>query len=451
MQRRRVLILGAAGRDFHNFNVVFRDDAGVEVVGFTATQIPKIDGRRYPAALAGAHYPEGIMIYPEDDLEVLVRDLGVDEAVFSYSDVSYGHVGNVASRVLTAGADLRLLGTKQTMLPSPVPVVAVTAVRTGCGKSQTTRFLVRALREQGRRVVVIRHPMPYGDLARQAVQRFAALEDLDRHDCTFEEREEYEAHLIQGTIVYAGIDYEAILKQAALEADVLVWDGGNNDWPFYRPDVWVTVADPHRVGHETSYYPGEVNLRGADVVVINKVGTASPEAVEAITQTAARINPGAVIVRTRSAVTIDGGADGVRGKRVLCIEDGPTLTHGGMSFGAGQVAAERYGAAEVVDPRPHAVGSILETLKKYPHIGPALPAMGYYPDQIADLEQTISATDCDVVLVGTPFDLAQRLRSDKPMLRVRYVTEESKSEPGAPTLADAVLDQLTKLAAKAIA
>ena len=451
MQRRRVLILGAAGRDFHNFNVVFRDDAGVEVVGFTATQIPKIDGRQYPAALAGAHYPDGIPIYPEEELEVLVRDLGVDEAVFSYSDVSYGHVGNVASRVLTAGADLRLLGTKQTMLPSPVPVVAVTAVRTGCGKSQTTRFLVRALREQGRRVVVIRHPMPYGDLARQAVQRFAALEDLDRHDCTFEEREEYEAHLIQGTIVYAGIDYEAILKQAALEADVLVWDGGNNDWPFYRPDVWVTVADPHRVGHETSYYPGEVNLRGADVVVINKVGTALPEAVEAITQTAARINPGAVIVRTRSAVTIDGGADGVRGKRVLCIEDGPTLTHGGMSFGAGQVAAERYGAAEVVDPRPHAVGSILETLKKYPHIGRALPAMGYYPDQIADLEQTISATDCDVVLVGTPFDLAQRLRSDKPMLRVRYVTEESQSEPGAPTLADAVLDQLTKLAAKAIA
>ena len=375
-QRRRVLILGAAGRDFHNFNVVFRDDAGVEVVGFTATQIPKIDGRRYPAALAGAHYPDGIPIYPEEELEVLVRDLGVDEAVFSYSDVSYGHVGNVASRVLTAGADLRLLGTKQTMLQSPVPVVAVTAVRTGCGKSQTTRFLVRALRAQGRRVVVVRHPMPYGDLARQAVQRFAALEDLDRHDCTFEEREEYEAHLVQGTIVYAGIDYAAILQQAALEADVLVWDGGNNDWPFYRPDVWVTVADPHRVGHETSYFPGEVNLRGADVVVINKVGTASAEAVEAITQTAARINPGAVIVRTRSAVTIDGGADGVGGKRVLCIEDGPTLTHGGMSFGAGQVAAERYGAAEVVDPRPHAVGSILETLKKYPHIGRALPAMG---------------------------------------------------------------------------
>ncbi len=451
MPRRRVLILGAAGRDFHNFNVVFRDDPGVEVVGFTATQIPKIDERRYPAALAGPHYPKGISIYPEEELEALVCDLGVDEAVFSYSDVSYGHVGHVASRVLTAGADLRLLGTKETMLQSPVPVVAVTAVRTGCGKSQTTRFLVRALREQGRRVVVVRHPMPYGDLARQAVQRFAALEDLDRHDCTFEEREEYETHLIQGTIVYAGIDYAAILKQAALEADVLVWDGGNNDWPFYCPDVWVTVADPHRVGHETSYFPGEVNLRGADVLVINKVGTASAEAVEAITCTAARINPGAVIVRTISAVTIDGGADGVRGKRVLCIEDGPTLTHGGMSFGAGQVAADRYGAAEVVDPRPHAVGSILETLKKYPHIGRALPAMGYYPDQIADLEQTIHATDCDVVLVGTPFDLAQRLRSDKPMLRVRYVTEESQSEPGAPTLADAVLDRLTKLAAKAIA
>ena len=449
MQRRRVLILGAAGRDFHNFNAVFREDPGYEVVGFTATQIPRIDGRRYPPALAGPHYPDGIPIHSEDNLEALVRDLGVDEAVFAYSDVSYEHVGHIASRALVAGADLRLLGTRDTMLDSPAPVIAVTAIRTGCGKSQTTRYLVRALREAGRRVVVVRHPMPYGDLARQAVQRFATYEDFDRHECTFEEREEYEVHVDQGTIVYAGIDYAAIIEQAAAEADVVLWDGGNNDWPFYRPDVWVTVTDPHRAGHELRYFPSEVNLRGADILVINKVGTASAEAVEAVAQTAARINPDAVVVRTRSSVSIEGGD--IKGKRVLCIEDGPTLTHGGMSFGAGQVAAEQYGAAEVVDPRPHAVGSIRETLERYPHVGKALPAMGYYPDQIADLEQSIRNTDCDVVLVGTPFDLARKLDVEKPMLRVRYRSEDSPSEPGMPTLADTVLAQLTERADKAIA
>ena len=345
MQRRRVLILGAAGRDFHNFNAVFREDPSYEVVGFTATQIPRIDGRRYPPALAGPHYPDGILIHSEDNLEALVRDLGVDEAVFAYSDVSYEHVGHIASRALVAGADLRLLGTRDTMLDSPVPVIAVTAIRTGCGKSQTTRYLVRALREAGRRVVVVRHPMPYGDLARQAVQRFATYEDFDRHECTFEEREEYEVHVDQGTIVYAGIDYAAIIEQAAAEADVVLWDGGNNDWPFYRPDVWVTVTDPHRAGHELRYFPSEVNLRGADILVINKVGTASAEAVEAVAQTAARINPDAVVVRTKSSVSIEGGD--IKGKRVLCIEDGPTLTHGGMSFGAGQVAAEHREPARV--------------------------------------------------------------------------------------------------------
>lgn len=451
MKKRRVLILGAAGRDFHNFNAVFREDPTHEVVGFTATQIPKIDGRRYPQVLAGPHYPNGIPIYPERDLEHLIGELGVDEAVFSYSDVSYDHVGHIASRALVAGADLRLLSVRATMLESPVPVIAVTAIRTGCGKSQTTRYLVRALRAAGRRVVVVRHPMPYGDLAKQAVQRFETYEDFDRHQCTFEEREEYEVHVDQGIVVYAGIDYAAILQQAAAEADVVFWDGGNNDWPFYRPDVWVTVTDPHRVGHELSYFPGEVNLRGADVVVINKVGTAPPEAVEAVAATAAQINPGAIVLRTRSVVSIEGDGAAVKGRRVLCIEDGPTLTHGGMSFGAGQVAAEQYGAAEVVDPRPHAVGSIRQTFDRYPHIGLALPAMGYYPDQIADLERSIRATPCDVVLVGTPFDLARKLDVDKSMLRVRYRSEDSPPEPGVPTLADAVLARLTERAGKAIA
>ncbi len=447
MARRRVLILGAAGRDFHNFNVVFRDNPDHEVVGFTATQIPNIEGRRYPAALAGSHYPDGIPIHPEEQLEKLISDLAIDEAVFSYSDVSYAHVGHVASRAIAAGADVCFPGTKETMLDSPVPVVAVTAVRTGCGKSPTTRYLVRALRDAGRRVVVVRHPMPYGDLTRQAVQRFATLEDMDRHECTFEEREEYESHIAEGTVVYAGIDYAAILERAAEEAEVIFWDGGNNDWPFYRPDVWITLTDPLRPGHEASYFPGEVNLRGADVIVINKVVVADADDVEAVARSAVAHNPTAVIHRTRSVVSIDGDPAQVRGKRVLCIEDGPTLTHGGMTFGAGQVAAETFGAAEIVDPRPHAVGSIRDTLKRYPDIGKLLPAMGYYREQVADLEASVRATDCDVVLVGTPFDLARSLDVDKPTVRVRYATEDVSVQPGAPTLAETVLSKLEQRAA----
>ncbi len=375
--RRRVLILGAAGRDFHDFNTVFREDPASEVVAFTATQIPKIEGRRYPAVLAGPLYPKGIPIETEDELERLVRELSVDEAIFAYSDVSYAHIGHIAARVLAAGADFRLVGPQQTMLRSRVPVVAVTAVRTGCGKSPATRYLVRALKEGGRRVVVVRHPMPYGDLAKQAVQRFATLADLDRHECTFEEREEYESHIEEGTIVYAGVDYGAILEQASREADVVFWDGGNNDVPFYKPDVWVAIADPLRPGHEQGYYPGEVNVRCADIVLINKVEAARPEDVQAVARNVAALNPRAKVLQARSVVSIEGDATLVRGKRVLCVEDGPTLTHGGMTFGAGEVAARQFGAKEIVDPRPCALGSIRETLVKYPHIGKLLPAMGY--------------------------------------------------------------------------
>ncbi|HHH28214.1 MAG TPA: GTPase [Polyangiaceae bacterium] len=439
MSRRRVLILGAAGRDFHNFNTVYRGDDTHEVVAFTATQIPKIDGRRYPTELAGRAYPQGIPIEKEEDLEKIVAEHDIDEVVFAYSDVPYSHVMHLASRALTAGADFRILGARDTMIEASVPIVAVTAVRTGCGKSPTTRYLIRALKESGRKVVVVRHPMPYGDLAKQAVQRFETYDDLDRHECTFEEREEYESHIDEGTVVYAGVDYGAILDEASKEADVVFWDGGNNDWPFYKPDVWVTITDPLRPGHELGYFPGEVNLRGAHIVVINKVNTAPAEDVELVAGNIARANPDAAIMRTNSVVTVDGDASQIKGKRVLCIEDGPTLTHGGMTFGAGNVAAEKYGAAEIVEPRPHAVGSIAETYEKYPHMVKLLPAMGYFPEQIADLEATIKATDCDVVLIGTPFDLGRKLNIDKPALRVRYATEDTG---GGPTLAETVLAQL---------
>lgn len=442
MTRRRVLILGAAGRDFHDFNTVFRSDSRYEVVAFTATQIPKIEGRRYPPELSGPLYPGGIPIKPESELERLVAEHEIDEAVFAYSDVSYHHVGQMAARVLAAGADFRLIGLHELMLKSPVPVVAVTAVRTGCGKSPTTRALVHAIRQSGRRVVVVRHPMPYGDLARQAVQRFETVADLDKHQCTFEEREEYESHIEQGTVVFAGVDYAAILEQAAAEADVVFWDGGNNDLPFFKPDVWVTIADPLRPGHESLYYPGEVNVRRADIVVVNKVERAVPADVDAVERNVRKLNPDALILRTRSVVSIDGNAEIVRGKRVLCIEDGPTLTHGGMSFGAAQVAAEKFGAACVVDPRPHAVGSIRDTLTKYPQVGPLLPAMGYYPAQIADLEASVRATACDLVLVGTPFDLASKLKIDKPAVRVRYEIENVARDAGTPTLESAVLERL---------
>jgi predicted GTPase len=445
MERRRVIILGAAGRDFHNFNMVFRADPDTEVIAFTATQIPGIDGRRYPPQLAGKSYPDGIPIEPEDDLERLIHDFAVDEAVFAYSDTSYEHIGHIASRVLAAGANFRILGLRETLLDSPVPVVAVTAVRTGCGKSPATRYLVRAIRQSGRRVVVVRHPMPYGDLAAQAVQRFETVADLDRHECTFEEREEYESHIEEGTVVYAGVDYGAILRQAAAEADVVFWDGGNNDWPFFRPDVWITIADPLRPGHEAAYFPGEVNVRGADIVVVNKVGAAKAAAVAAVERNIARLNPRAHVLRMRSIVSIEGDTSQIRGKRVLCIEDGPTLTHGGMTFGAGQVAAEQACAREIVDPRPHAVGSIRETIVKYPHVGRLLPAMGYFPAQIADLEASVRATPCDVVLVGTPFNLASKLKIDKPAVRVRYEVEDAPRTPGEPSLREAVLDRLASL------
>ena len=430
----RVLILGAAGRDFHNFNTAYRGCDDVTVVGFTATQIPKIEGRRYPASLAGPRYPEGIPIRPEDELEQIIDELNVTEAVFSYSDVSYEHVGHMSARVHAAGAKFSLLGPKMTMIESPVPVVAVCAVRTGCGKSQTSRFVSKVLREAGKRVVAIRHPMPYGDLTKQAVQRFASLDDLVKHNCTFEEREEYESHIKEGTVVYAGVDYGAIIEQASKEADVVIWDGGNNDWPFYKPDLWITVADPLRAGHETRYYPGEANFRSAGVLLINKTDRAEAADIEAVEAAAAKLNPKATVIRTASSVSVDDPSL-IKGKRVLCIEDGPTLTHGEMAFGAGQVAAERFGAAEVVDPRPTAVRSIRETLDKWPHVGKLLPAMGYFPEQIADLEESIRKTDCDTVVVGTPFDLASNLKIDKPAIRVRY---ELASVDGAPDLAEII-------------
>lgn len=439
MSRRRILILGAAGRDFHNFNTVFRADAACEVVGFTATQIPRIEGRLYPASLAGPLYPDGVAIHPEADLERLIGDLRVDECVFAYSDVPYSHVGSVSARVHACGADFRLIGPRATMLASAKPVVAVTAVRTGCGKSQTTRYVAGVLRDAGRRVVVVRHPMPYGDLARQAVQRFGRYEDLAAHDCTFEEREEYETHIDEGHVVYAGIDYAAILERAQAEADVVLWDGGNNDWPFYKPDLWIAVCDPFRAGHETRYYPGEVNFRAADVIVVNKATTAPAADVAAVEAAAARVNPRAQVLRTASVVTVS-DPQAVEGRRVLCIEDGPTLTHGEMAFGAAQVAAERYGAATVVDPRPFAVGSIRTTLDRYPHVGPLLPAMGYFPEQIADLEASVRGVDCDVVLIGTPFDLGRVMRLDRPAQRVRYSSEE-QAPPGSTSrtpLADRV-------------
>jgi predicted GTPase len=423
MPRRRVLILGAAGRDFHNFNVRYRGRDDVEVVGFTATQIPNIADRRYPASLAGPRYPDGIPIHDEADLEALIERLRVDEAIFSYSDVSYVHLGNVASRVQAAGADFTLLSAASTMLPATVPVVSICAVRTGCGKSQTTRRVCALLQELGKRVVAVRHPMPYGDLARQAVQRFASLEDLDAADCTIEEREEYEPHLVRGIVVYAGVDYGAILERAQQEADVLVWDGGNNDTPFLRSDLEIVLVDPHRPGHETAYYPGEVNLRRAHVVVINKMDTAEPAGIEQVRASVRRLNPGARVIEADSPCTVE-QPERIRGRRVLAVEDGPTLTHGEMKYGAAVVAAREHGAARLVDPRPFAVGSIAETFARYPGIGTLLPAMGYGQVQIADLQETIRRTDCDLVLIGTPIDLRRVIRIDRPALRVGYELRE---------------------------
>jgi predicted GTPase len=434
---KKVLIMGAAGRDFHNFNVVYRDDPEIEVVAFTATQIPGIEGRRYPPELAGPRYPDGIPIHAEADLSQLIGELEVDEVVFAYSDVSHLHVMHTASEVLAAEASFTLLGPGATMLESDKPVVTIGAVRTGSGKSQTTRAVVRALKGQGRNPVVVRHPMPYGDLTAQRVQRFASYEDLEEAHATVEEREEYESHLEIGTTVYAGVDYEEILKAAQAEADVVVWDGGNNDLPFFRPTVHLVVADPHRPGHETSYHPGEANLRMAHVIVVNKVDTADPESVELVEATARKLNPEATIIRANSPVTVD-DPDAVAGKRVLVVEDGPTLTHGEMTYGAGVVAARAHGAGEIVDPREWVVGSLREVYEKYP-VGPVLPAMGYSPTQLSEMERTIEAVPADVVLIATPVDLAKVARFDKPSVRVRYELEEA---PGYPTLAEVLEERL---------
>jgi len=427
----RIIIMGAAGRDFHNFNTVFRDDPASRVVAFTATQIPNIDGRRYPKQLAGPLYPEGVPIHPEADLPQLIRELEADQVVFAYSDLSHEAVMHKASQVLACGADFRLIGPKATMLAARVPVVSVCAVRTGSGKSQTTRRVAAILRARGRKVVCVRHPMPYGDLVRQRVQRFAAVEDLERHQCTIEEREEYEPHIAAGGVVYAGVDYAAILAEAEKEADVLVWDGGNNDLPFYRPDLEIVVADPHRPGHERTYHPGEANLRRAHVVVINKIDSAGRDGVEVVRRSIRELNPGAVVVDAASPLFVD-DAHEIRGKRVLAIEDGPTLTHGEMKYGAGVLAALRHGAAEVVDPRPYAFGRVAETFASYPGIGTLLPAMGYGEEQTRDLEATIARTPCDLVLVATPIDLRRVLRIQQPTKRVTYELQEI----GRPDLGD---------------
>jgi predicted GTPase len=421
---RTVIILGAAGRDFHDFNVVYRSDPRYRVMAFTAAQIPDIDDRRYPPELAGPLYPEGIPIVAEEELERTIREAGgVDQIVFAYSDVPHLFVMHQASRVLAAGADYVLLGPDSTMLKSTRPVVAIGAVRTGSGKSQTTRHVATVLKELGRRVVVVRHPMPYGDLRAQVRQRYATYADLASNDATIEEREEYEPHLDRGHIVYAGIDYEQILRAAEEEADVILWDGGNNDFPFFRPDLFVVVVDPLRAGHETTYHPGETNLRLADVLVINKVDSASEEQIAAVTESIERLNPRATRIMARSLVTVD-DPEAVRGKRVVVVEDGPTLTHGEMRYGAGVVAAQRFGASEIVDPRPYAVGSIRETFDKWPHLDRLIPAMGYGERQIAELEETINAVPADLVLVGTPIDLGRVMRLDKPALRVRYELDE---------------------------
>jgi predicted GTPase len=431
MERQRVLIMGAAGRDFHNFNVAFRDNPAYDVVAFTATQIPNIEGRTYPAALAGKQYPKGIPIRPEAELVDLIRGESIDQVIFAYSDVSHEYVMHKASQVLAAGADFRLMGTKTTQIASCKPVVSVCATRTGSGKSQTTRRLAAILRELGYRVAAIRHPMPYGNLVKQTVQRFASYADLDAQNCTIEEREEYEPHIDQGVIVFAGVDYERILRQAEKEVDIVLWDGGNNDLSFYKSDLLIVVVDPLRPGHEVRYHPGETNLRSADVVVINKVDSATPEGIRTVQDNVRSLNPSAIVIEAASPISVD-DPEAVRGKRVLVVEDGPTLTHGEMAYGAGWVAAMRFGAAEIVDPRPYAVGSIAAAYQKYPTTGPVLPAMGYGDLQVRELEQTINQAQADLVIIGTPIDLGRILKLNKPAQRVRYELQEI----GRPTLAE---------------
>ena len=428
---KKVIIMGAAGRDFHNFNTYFRDNPDYRVVAFTATQIPDIEGRKYPAALAGKLYPRGIPIYAESELDALIAKYKVDDVHFAYSDVSHEYVMNKASQVMAAGANFVLLGPCDTMVKSRRPVVSVCAVRTGSGKSQTSRKVATILKEKGRKVAVIRHPMPYGDLVKQKVQRFATYADLDKHECTIEEREEYEPHIDRGIIVYAGVDYEAILRQAEKEADVILWDGGNNDFSFYKSDLEIVVADPHRAGHELRYHPGETNFRRAQVIVINKMDTATKEGIDLVLADIKKVNPKAVVIRANSPTIVSDGSR-ITGKRVLVIEDGPTLTHGGMRYGAGIVAAQKYGAAEIIDPRPYAVGSIKKTFEKYNHLDKVLPAMGYGDKQCSDLAATIERIPCDLVVSATPIDITRVIKVSKPILRVGYELEEI----GSPTLKD---------------
>jgi predicted GTPase len=428
MKKKKIIIAGAAGRDFHNFNVYFRDNDSYEVVAFTATQIPDIEGRLYPPQLAGSLYPEGIPIYAEQSIEELIKEHSVDQVVFSYSDVSHRYVMSMASLVMTAGADFRLMGSKNTMLKSSKPVVAVTAVRTGAGKSQTTRRICDFLKEKGKKVVVVRHPMPYGDLTRQVCQRFASYQDLDLHKCTIEEREEYEPHIERGIVVYAGVDYSKILLEAEREADIIIWDGGNNDTSFYEADVYITIVDPHRPGHELNYHHGEINLRMADCVIINKIETADSSGIQIVRENIAKINPDALVIQAASPMSVE-QSELLRDKKVLVIEDGPTLTHGEMPFGAGVIAAKQFGA-ELVDPRPFAVGSILKAYEKYPHIGDLLPAMGYGEQQIKELETTINNSNAEMVLIATPVDLGRLLDLKTPAVRLKYELQEI----GEPTL-----------------
>ncbi|HOK24563.1 MAG TPA: cyclic 2,3-diphosphoglycerate synthase [Coprothermobacter proteolyticus] len=435
--KKKVIIMGAAGRDFHNFNVFFRDNEEYEVVAFTATQIPNIEGRKYPAELAGSLYPNGIDIYPESQLDELIKKFNVDLVVFSYSDVAHEYVMHKASQAMVAGASFMLLGPKQTMVESSKPVIAVCAGRTGSGKSQTTRRVVEILRDLGKKVVVVRHPMPYGDLVAQKVQRFATYDDLDYHKCTIEEREEYEPHIDRGAIVYAGVDYEAILRQAEQEADVVIWDGGNNDFPFYKPDLMITVVDPHRPGHEIAYHPGEVNVRMADVVVINKEDTANFEDIEEVRENVRHVNPQAIFIDAASPLFVEDISQ-IANKRVVVVEDGPTLTHGGMSYGAGYIAAIKYGAAEIVSPKPYAVGTIAETYAKYGQVEEVLPAMGYSERQIKDLEETLNRVPADVIVSGTPINISRLVKVNKPIVRVMYELEEI----GKPTLKDVITEKM---------
>lgn len=435
----RTLIMGAAGRDFHNFNVFFRNNQDYQVIAFTATQIPDIEDRIYPEELSGSLYPKGIPIYSEKDLEKLIEQHKIEQVIFAYSDVRHEYVMHKASQVLAAGADFRLMGIENSQIKSTKPVVSVCAVRTGSGKSQTTRKVSLILRNMGYKVAAIRHPMPYGDLRNQIVQRFADYPDLDKNDCTIEEREEYEPHLDNGVIVYAGIDYEKILRQAEQEVDIILWDGGNNDFPFYVSDLQIVVADPHRPGHELLYYPGETNARLANVIVINKVETADPDDIFIVRENIRSVNPNAIIIEGASPLFVENPSE-IYGKRVLVIEDGPTLTHGEMAYGAGWVAARRYGAGEIIDPRPYAVGSIKDTYAKYPTTGNVLPAMGYGEVQVKELEKTINAADVDLVIIGTPIDLTRIININKPAQRVRYELQEI----GKPTLEDILLEKFGK-------